>query len=260
MKTHTYQSLSELLEDSRPYRDDSACADDRSGFAGCKWSDVDNWLAHGWHYGLVEATEIAESAINLITADQPLMTFETEYGVTGSEVDIARYLTGQPENMLEYLPITVSRAGKVISVCVSCSVSGAVSAKGIIKRGAAIVGLCLALEKTQHATEIWLDLAGTPFSSRKADQVDIRVLVKGAHDVTDPGVLAFVLGHPGMLRKVMFAALLRHGCSPSSYKPVDPPKTLPDGTIYLPCLLSVMNVPDPQTFITDSLRELGLLQ
>ena len=56
---------------------------------------------------------------------------------TGDEVDIYRFLSGDPENMVEYY-LEDSKYGKQANMLVNCSLSSSVSPERIIKRGAAI--------------------------------------------------------------------------------------------------------------------------
>lgn len=225
----------------------------------------------GWAEGAAEATVISESALRTVEREHDVPVFAAEYLMAGSEVDVGRCLQGIPECMIEYEPRIVSRVGTVVTLCASVSVSGAVDTSSMVKRGAAVVGLAMALQKCAHAVEIYVtvDICEhyAPNGGDKGKTAAIRCLLKGAHDEIDPDRLAFALAHPAMLRQLAFGlehALPREYQSPLNIGtgygiPMNPIENLPDGTIYLPCVLSPSDVPDADTFIADHLRSLGLI-
>ena len=237
-------------------------------FAGGSWADVTEYLRHGWEEGIKASLPIAESALETIDRELPHDSFESEWLLTGSEVDVGRYLQGVPECMIEYRPVKVSRVGRVVTLVVSVAISAAVSESSIIKRGAAIVGLAMALEEAQHACEIWLDWSNSPMGADQSSVMTIRTPVKLAHDSIDPAMLAYLLGHPTVLRRMMFAAghelpasiRSHYGIGTYYGMPHDPrPELYPDGAIILPCLKSSRDVPEPDTFIREHLVKIGLL-
>ena len=168
------------------------------GEAGGKWSwgttvpEALEMGRMGWEAGLVDAMPIAESAVSYVEREHPFPSFHHVFDVSGGEVDMGRYVTGEPENMIEYVPQVVSKVGRVVTLCASGCFSGSVTAEHIIQRGAAIIGLALALERTGHACELWVDISGP--------EQPIRILVKSAHDIVDPSRIAYAFGHPTVLR------------------------------------------------------------
>lgn len=221
----------------------------------------------GWQDGLTDAMPLADKALQTIESEIETLEFNALWDVSGGEVDIDRYIQGVPENMIEYETVPVSSVGKVVTLCASGCYSGALSAKNVLRRGAAIVGLALALEKSGHACELWLDMS-TGRRDRMGHRIETRVLVKGAHDTVDPARIAFAYAHPAMLRKLAFGdwlaapqATKRAVNIPGSFGcPVAPKQDLPDGTIYLPELRTADDVEEPEAFILDTLDKLGLRQ
>lgn len=258
--TNAYQALN----DADPYERDRI----RNTYGGPTWRGVERFedavelSKYGWKDGLTEAMPIAEQALDLVEADIETIEMNPLWDVTGGEVDVGRYVQGIPENMVEYELTPVSTAGRVIALCASTVYSGSISTASVMKRGAAITALALALERTGHETELWADMT----TQRGGYSLTSRVLVKGVNDVVDPERIAFAYAHPSFLRQLLFADWLR---APKTYKralsipggygtPAPPHRDLPEGTIYLPELKSNHDVEDPDKLIIDTLTELGL--
>jgi len=226
----------------------------------CPWRDYHTdddfrMAREGWQKGLRDAMSIAKSALSMVEKEVALPSFQAEWLMSGSEVDVGRYLQGVPECMIEYEPIKVSKVGRVVTLCAGLNVYAEARDREIMRRGAVIVALALALEESQHAVEVWVDCSGTYHSGGKKGTV--KVLVKGAHDMIDPSRLAFALGHPVMLRGIMHTI---RSTWPGQFRvdkrgliPMYPPKTLPEGTIYLPAEVG------PE-LITRTLKDLGLVE
>lgn len=220
----------------------------------------------GWSEATPEALSIAESAVAKVETERPMASFDPVWDVSGSVVDVGRYLSGEPECMIDFPLREIVKAGRVITLCASVSVSGAVSAESMQRRGAAIVGLAIALSRIGYEIEILADMTATGFDCRG---LRIQTLIKSAGEPLDVERVMFALSHPAMLRSLAFAgvyyAIEKDDIRTRGYTttglgtPHDPIEDLPDGTIYLPCLLSGDDVPEPERFILDKLRELEIL-
>lgn len=263
----TYYSLNEYADAAAKRVDQNGhdVYDFGSAFA---FEDALKGAREGWPEQLDETLEIVESAIALCEKEHEIETFTPVWDVTGSEVDVARYLTGEPECMIDYPLAKTSKVGKVITLCASMSISGAISAADITRRGQTIVALAMVITQLGHSAEIWLDDSTAPGGTGLASRYLMgrtRVLVKGANDTVDPARIMFAFAHPGSLRGLGFA--IEHGwpkefqrLAGPSYGGVMPPlEDLPEGTIYLPELRANSKVPDPHAAIKSHLGELGLL-
>lgn len=264
---HTYHSLREFAETAAKHPEAKHAQRATSFEAHTNLEQAADLCANGWREGLTEAMPLAEEAVEAVEQEISSTRMEPYFDVTGGEVDVGRFVQGVPECMVDYEPRTISKVGGVITLCASVSVSGAVHADNLKKRGRAMVALALALERTGHETEIWVEFATTQRTGSD-HRGEVRVKVKGPNDVVDPERLAFALGHPAMLRQLMFAAMhemprhVQRACRiGSSYgTPAAAHEDLPEGTIYLPHLLSNEDIEDPQDLILDTLREVGLLR
>lgn len=262
--------------EGEPIRQDYASLDDlvsnvrgsgvsRAAQAGYEFTHVHSaseaytLAREGWSAELETSLAAAEDAIRKVETEHTLLTFVPTFDVSGCDVDVARYLSGEPECMVDYPLTPIVKAGRVITLCASISISAAVDTSSIIRRGQAITALALALSQLGYACEIYADLTG--YSSGKTSV--IRTRIKSAHDVTDPERIMFALAHPAMLRVFGFAAIYKQpdpDAADAKQRPRNPIEDLPDGTIYLPCLKSSRDVPDADTQLLAWLRQLEIVE
>lgn len=256
----TYWSLDEYA-DAAEVRQVKTAARDRGEWAGgVTWDGALDLARRGWAGQLDAALDLAQTAVE--TAEQEHVindVFTPVWDVTGTEVDVARYLSGEPECMISFPLTPTSTSGRVITMCASVSYSGSIEADTIQRRGKNIVALALALSRLGHNTELWADFSGVHVGN--GDTVRIRVLVKGPNDELDPSRVMFAYAHPAMLRVLGLGVLEGWGDKfPSNgTAPVPPARDLPEGTTYLPELRSSSDVPDADRFLREHLAQLGLL-
>lgn len=237
----------------------------RPSFTGVEsLSELKTLAIDGWAEEAAHAMSIAESAIETVAQDVSMPSFTADWAVAGSEVDVARYLSGEPECMIEYEPVATPRYGRVIVLCSSISVSGSVSTETIKRRGHAVAALAFALANMGFSTELWVDMTS---KARNGDLDSTRVLVKGANDEIDAARIMFAFAHPGMMRALAMPAMHEwpedkqkaHGVGNNYGKVTDPIKDLPEGTIYLPSVCSDRDVPDADKELARYLSELGIV-
>jgi hypothetical protein len=154
------------------------------------WSDkVDDWM------------NIAESSIESVERNFDVPLWSSTYEVSGSDVDVARYLSGEPENMIQFNLIQASRVGRVVSISVNIAASAMVSAETIEARGKCVTALVYALERVGIRTEIYADLQVKGYSyAGKFDKGRIITKVKDAREILDPAMVSFTLAHAGFFR------------------------------------------------------------
>lgn len=150
----------------------------------------------GWSEPRAEIDLLTEK---ISTHLQPILkpAFETFFDVAGGAVDVGRFLSGEPECMVEMRLVEIAQSGRVVTILVNGCFSAGIDTREFRKRGAAIVGLVDALAKCQYSTEVWLEI------SHKT--VSYLVKVKGAEDMLDIDVLMFAIGHEACFRQLNFA-------------------------------------------------------
>lgn len=233
--------------------------------------EVETLVRDGWADEMPGALNIAESAVSTVERRYEMTRPVAMFDVTGQDVDVALFLDGEPECMIDYPLREVVDAGRVITLCASIATSAAVSTEAMIRRGSAVVALALALDRCGYGVEIFLDWSNTTMGGpRNKPTESMRVPIKLANDHLDAERILFALAHPAMLRVLAFAAAddypqdVRdaHGNTEHGWQgiPSDPHENMPEGTIYLPAVCSDCDVPDAERFVIDKLRKLGIIE
>lgn len=262
-----YDSLADLAAHAVhvDYSGSHADETDNEWAGGVNLADAKSLAVTGWYLDLAETLRVVESAVRDVERDLDQHKFRAVYDVAGDEPDVQRFLAGEPENMVDY-PLTMApRAGRVIALCASISYSASIKADAMRRRGEVLAAFALSLAGIGIATEIWADVSLR--SPEGAGIATYRVQVQAASDVVDESRICFALAHPAMLRQLIFAtwrdlpAADKFGGERiwSRCGVADPPRDLPEGTIYLPSLSSRENVPHAADLLRSLLRQAGLI-
>jgi len=159
---------------------------------------------HGWGAMVAEAETVASWVEDKVELERFAQGFRTVPSVCGQEVDVARYLGGDPECMIDSLPVQISKHGRAVRLIVPVGYLAAVSANTAVKRGAAILALVDLLKRAGHPCEIWATSFADPTHTRTARFFG-AIRVQRADQPIDVGQLAFALAHPSTFRRLMFA-------------------------------------------------------
>lgn len=220
----------------------------------------------GWDTYLQDTIDIARDAVETVEGTTEVDAFNPVWDVSGSLVDVGAFVSGDPECMIEIPPAKTTRFGRVVTLSASVSYSSSISEKTLIARGKVITALALELSRLGIGLELYADFSASGYGGGKKT-LHSRVLVKGPNDVLDPAKVLFAYAHPGMLRVLSLSAM--HGL-PANFKdalsvgsaygmPSPPLEDLPDGTIYLPELLSDTQRPEAADELRRYMTELGLV-
>lgn len=154
-----------------------------------------------WEQYLTETLEVAEAAVSFIEAEHMVDTFSPVFDVAGGNVDVSRFLAGEPECMVDYPLAQTSKLGRVVAMIASTDAMANVGYAAIQQRGQVLTALAIALERLGHATEFWVDM-GASFGRGSYHS---RICVKGPNDVIDPAKLLFAYCNGNMLGHLQFA-------------------------------------------------------
>lgn len=156
------------------------------------------------HVGYAEVRPQVESLMEIMEerlAERFGNRFVTEYAVSGGTVDIGKFVTGEPECMLEWVSEPAASMGRVVKVAVAGTASSSIKPEDMIRRGTAVVALLDTLHKLGVGLELWWDSTITGNDSR-----DHSTVVK-LHDSSNPldiDDLMWAVCHPSMLRRMTF--------------------------------------------------------
>ena len=128
--------------------------------------------------------------------------YVTEYATSGSSVDMGRFVTGEPECMLEFLPESSATMGRVVKIIIAGTASASISASHIIARGVAVVALLETIHKMGVGVELWWESCIEGNDGRAYSTV---VKLHDSNDHLDIDSVMFSMAHPAMLRRLTFS-------------------------------------------------------
>lgn len=159
----------------------------------------------GYESAIAEATARIE-AIETDIGEGMNNSFQAVHDTAGAEVDVARFLSGEPECMIESTPIKVMRTGRILKVAVPVCYPNYIETGTVLNRGAAVMALVDAFSRMQHPVEIWAGCAIHGTVKGKTARLVYMVKVQAADQPLDMGRIMFALAHPTMLRQLFFSA------------------------------------------------------
>jgi hypothetical protein len=142
-------------------------------------------------------------------AERLEIAFQTQFGYTGSVVDVGRYLSGEPECMLDFVPEPSARMGRVVRIIVNGIASASVSADRIKKRGVVVCALVDAIHKLGMGVEVYVEFPTNDrgLNNPKGTVHTMLVKLHSSEQMLDINNLMFALCHPSMLRRISFSVM-----------------------------------------------------
>ena len=176
---------------------------DNSDWSGTSSYDECHKLAEaGWREGLDHVEKVREQMGRIVSSK--IKAYHPSYAEAGDEIDIGAYLDGDPEHWIEFHEVEKDGlGGKIVRVLVNVAVSASVDKQYFIHRGAAIVGLVEQLQNCGFSVELSL-LSTTQSDDGTIHQYEIPV--KRSDEHLDGDRMAFMVIHPSILRRLVFAA------------------------------------------------------
>jgi hypothetical protein len=231
------------------YGDDAWC--------GATWREALQLAEDGWTTVLPEMdAEVAE--LRSRVGDEVLTTkLVPTWDVTGSEVDIGAYLSGEPECMVDAVPQRISARGRVVTFLVPAGFINTTPHSAVHHRGVALAALCASILAAGHSVEIWSGFCTYVSETERFTSV---ARVVSAAEPLDMGRLMFVMAHPAMFRRLWFAVWdsapksvarrmcdANYGTEPNGCDPADLPEGITD-----PYVLPFLSPDDPQWDTADT--------
>lgn len=127
------------------------------------------------------------------------------YDVAGGEVDVGRFLAGEPASMVEYVLQPITRAGNVLRLQVEVSQPWTIPAATIRGAGNAVVELADGLRGRGIGLEILVTAQVT--GSTPGNRHETGIVLQRPNEPFDVSRLAFAIAHPGMIRRLWFSIM-----------------------------------------------------
>ena len=159
----------------------------------------------GWHDVRPKVQEMfnqLESQLSLAMDEQ----FSIRYDFAGDSVDMGRYVSGDPECMMDYVTEPQARMGRVVRVLVAGIASAYVTPEQIQARGVAVCALIDVLHKLGVGIELWTEQCYNR-PKGNGDKYSMLVKLHDSQDMIDIDDIMFAIAHPSMLRRIGFGGV-----------------------------------------------------
>lgn len=180
---------------------------------GLSFLDAVSTAKNGWKDELPLVMSMARKNIRTLTGMGLIPSPAPQWDVSGSDVEVSRFLANDPEPMLDF-PLTVQRKiGQTVKLVINRTASASVPADDMRKHGRMLVALIMAIQRLGLSAEVWADfyIASKYGSERKRNwepseggRLVQRVRVKSATEKLDAGRVMFALANPAFFRQVAF--------------------------------------------------------
>jgi hypothetical protein len=210
-----FDSLSDLAAflpaDPPPGRGSDYWREKDSSFYGVTMAEAQRLARDGWQ----EGAERVQPLLDRVKTARPTRRALSTWDVAGAYPSIPRYLAGNPLHMRRIAP-THRNAQPIITLVSSTSASSWVDCSTFERLATAAAAIVDRLEDAGYRVEI---LAGrrcsndgtgvreaTGENNAKGNRCEMIFRVKAAQDALDLARVTFGLGHPGVHRRILFAA------------------------------------------------------
>ena len=274
----TFSSIDDLLADNlRPdahnYSGDAATQSERG--SSYKWYMTDTYedsvtlATDGWSEVRPKVDAIAAPLRERLSA-----RFDTapdrSYDVCGSLVDVAQFMSGEPECMVSFMPQPERAGGKVVRLLVNIVAPASTSADTLMRRGITVLALAEAIEMVGGSCEVVIGFGVQGSGSKRRNTLDVITTVKSATETPDTDRILYALGHPSMMRRQMFAVCAKltpeqvtamgydqYGHGLGGCRDVDAERAEADLVIGYGGSETARMVNDPEAWVIDQLKGLG---
>ena len=214
-----YDSLPELLEAAKlpPHPEyEGQPSSKNTSFDYYKWTQTKNFqeainlATYGWPKGLKAVYKLASKYKEVFQDLLPKQDHATEqtYDIEGEFVDIGRYIQGDPECMVKFIPSNdkVKQGNKLQRIVVNGSFSSMINPESLFIHSALIINLSDAIEMCGFKTEIvMINLLANEYCGSAL--LVYQTTLKQFEDFPDFTKIAFCLCHPSMFRRIILSLM-----------------------------------------------------
>lgn len=210
---HRFTSLAEAARFAEANPNKRSSHSGTESFTGTRsLTDAVKLAVDGWHDVRPEVQKMfdsLESQLSLALDEQ----YAIRYDYSGDSVDMGRYVSGDPECMMDYVTEPQARMGRVVRIMVAGVASAYVTPEQIRARGVAVCALIDVLHKLGVGIELWTEQCylrkEEGYRNRKPSTKRYSMLVKlhDSADMMDIDDIMYAIAHPSMLRRIGFAGV-----------------------------------------------------
>ena len=202
MKTTIYESINDFLSfiSTTPTSEimkgcDSSTSGTRSFTGTSSYEEAMGLLKNGWLSG---AEKLADPVKLSQKSAQTVKRSTQQFGVVGQQAIVPLYLQGAPNSMMSRVNKPVKQ--KIITINRGITYNAMVTTETILEEGRKTIQIIQSLENA--GLRVKLNVIFAADSGR--EKVCVKVCVKQPQERLNISKLSFTLGHPSMLRRIMF--------------------------------------------------------
>lgn len=201
-RTTIYDGVQEMVDHLRNETDRHDHLGCNAGWSGtASLAEAVELCDQGWEDG---ARVIEDVLANIKTSLQDVaqeMVTATYYDVAGAYPDMGRFMGGEPECMVQFTMQEDVTSGQVCRLLIDVGASAKYTADWMTRRAGAISAFVQVLTMVGKSVEVWVASPVTIGGGRIHDTV---LCVHRAGSTLNVSDIAYVLGHPSMLRHCIF--------------------------------------------------------
>jgi len=198
---YSYSEFLHIAENGNPTIEESKRSsrqtDDYHFYNTNNFKEAMDLAKFGWKDSF-KMVELSKNLNELIPVSQFKESFI--YDVSGSYPDVGKYLTGEPENMVQFI---TEEDEKKISLIINASISWQIDQKIQFNKGAAIVSLISKLEDLGYRVQVTLLYCNK--GSHENMRHDIKVIIKEYHEQIDIDRFSFIFCNVAFNRRIRFS-------------------------------------------------------
>jgi hypothetical protein len=199
----SYQNHFETIDDFLDYIRDTPESNysrsfNKNDFCRYSFDETMDAVAHGWPEGSKDILDLSEQ-INAILAEDE-KTWTIQYDVQGEYIDMGRYVTGEPECCGTVIREVILRP--MVNIAFNVSACGNTPTENLKRRGAVVLSLIDQLRR-DHIVKVHIYNYVHNMWAGKPSLITMGVATANEYS---RDLLATCMGHPGFLRRLIFAA------------------------------------------------------
>ena len=161
----------------------------------------------GWAGGREQAEKIRAEIVDSVRGSFGERQV-AQWDVAGADVDIGRFVVGEPENMIDFASeIVPMQSTKIVRMAVNFGASAASTPADLIRRGVIAAVAIDIMESRGIRVEVDAVKIASQYKDGTGGIISARIRLKSAEEPLDLDRMIFVLGHPSFLRRIWFAYL-----------------------------------------------------
>lgn len=186
-----------------PYKDSQYERSSKSWDLNTPYAKAMDLARQGW----IEGAQRAQAKLKALSLQQPAPRERNDF--YGYRPHVPRYCAGAPDCMIRHENTT--GAGQALTLYVNIGATASQDAECMANYGVAVAQYIKQLELEGTPCEVHLISTARVLT----EYCTVTCKVKSAGQPLDLAVMAFAIGHPAMLRRIVFAVRERSACVPS---------------------------------------------